>query len=172
MSGFEAIMADIGQFDAAFAPGEARRAGLEILPELTDTDFEIVKAEPEVTPKTRDNILRIGLKVLSGPLAGQPVEYAYFFKSQSNIDILGGDLATLGFDTDQWKAPARPFSKELVKALPRLIGKRFRGRTKKNGEYTNLYINAALVSGKPTTNGAPATYSPPTAQASGEADPF
>lgn len=157
MSAFD----ELKQFDQEFKP-EARN-----LPNLSaladgDYDFEIVSAVLERTEKTKEVILRVGLKV-----NGTLIENAYFFRNQQAVDILGSDLCTLGFDTLEWKPPARPFSHELGLAVPKLPGRKFRGKkvTKANDRdpakpHHNLYVNSLLGS-----TPAPAGYSPPVAPA-------
>lgn len=154
---------ELSQFDRDFKPEVRNRPGLEAIPD-GDHDFEISSATLERTEKTSELILRVGLKVLG---TGAVVENAYFFRTQQNVDILGSDLCTLGIDADAWHPPARPFSQELPLAVPKLPGRRFRGKkvTKPNAKdpakpHHNLYVNQ-LLGNTPT----PAAYSPPTGEA-------
>lgn len=157
------IFGEIERFNNDFRPEAGRKAGLEILPDGA-YDFAILGIAGDRTPQSRDPILRWHLRVIGGPCDGQEVERLSFLTSQEGIDRLGGDLATLGFDTASWKAPARPFSVELQKALPRLIGMRFRAskQANKSGEkvYQNLYLSGRL-SGSSTP--PPAAVTPPAA---------
>lgn len=150
---------ELKQFDNDFKPEVRNLPGIDSL-QNGDYDFEIVSAVLEKTEKTKEIILRVGLKVL-GP--GTLVENAYFFRNQQAVDILGSDLCTLGFDALDWKPPHRPFSHELGLAVPKLPGRRFRGKkvTKDNAKdpakpYHNLYVNS-LLGNTP----APTGYSPP-----------
>lgn len=153
---------ELAQFDREFKPEVRNRPGLESVPD-GDHDFEITSAVLEKTEKTTELILRVGLKVIE---TGAVVENAYFFRTQQSVDILGSDLCTLGIDADAWRPPARPFSRELPLAVPKLPGRRFRGKkvTKPNAAkpekpFHNLYVNQ-LIGNTP----APAGYSPPAAE--------
>jgi len=153
------VFDELKQFDADFKPEPRNLPGLGSLPD-GDYDFEVVSAVLERTEKTKDLILRLGLKVIG---TGGLIENAYFFRNQQAVDILGSDLCTLGFDTLDWKPPARPFSQELVQAVPKLPGRKFRGKkvTKPNDRdpakpFHNLYVNSLLSSAP-----GPGGYSPP-----------
>lgn len=158
---------ELGVYESNFNPsaGGGRRPGLDTLPD-GDYDFEIASAELTRTEKTNEAIFRMELRVLGGGV----VEHAYFFRTQMSVDILGGDLCTLGFDADQWKPPHRPLVRELLAAAPRLAGIRFRGKKVTNPDkkdaskkYANLYVNQRLSADAP-----PPAYNPhPT-----YADPF
>lgn len=143
---------DIDRWDREYKPEQnTQRAGPELLPD-GDYDFQIVSAELTVTPKTEEPIFRLTLRVLTpGMYQGQLLERVNFFRTQANVDRLGGDLITLGFDADQWTVKAgRPFSKELQKAAPLLRGRCFKGRKQANPSddgkktYHNLYCNTRL----------------------------
>jgi hypothetical protein len=163
---------DLERFDLEYKPSEMA-PGLESLPD-GDYGLEITSASIERTEKTRDAILRIGLRVASGSLDGHECETVYFFRSQQNVDILGNDLCQLGLDADCWTAQhGRRFSEELPKALGSLIGVRFRARKltkpnpKKTGEFFhNLRINGRIPSGSAAMppayrpNGTPAVSVP------------
>lgn len=149
MNGYEELEA----FDKDFAPSGARRPGLDSIAD-GDHDFEVLSAELVRTEKSNELILRLDLRVDGGGA----IQHAYFFRNQTAVDILGSDLCTLGFDADQWKPPARPFSKELQLAVPRLAGIRFRGKkvTKPNTKdpskpHANLYVNQRLDASAPPT---------------------
>ncbi len=154
--------AELESFDSSFKPQESgMRLGLEILPD-GDYDFQITSMVLERTKKENTLILRQGLRVLSGSHGvGKELERAYFFKSQQNVDILGGDLCRLNFDADKWTtANNRPFSKELQAVLPKCVGLRFRGKKSSNADngktYHNLYINSLITGGSvPVTAGNP-----------------
>ena len=148
------IFDEIGRFDGEYTPEDVQRPGLDSLPDGT-YEFQVSQVALARTPKSNEPILRCALKVLSGASAGSTVEKAWFFKTQKNINQLGADLCSLGFDADSWHGK-RPFSQELKKALPKLKGMRFRARklTEKGGDdkvYQNLYISGPLA----------ANYTPP-----------
>lgn len=167
MSDINEAIEQLGRFDELFNPDTSRRASIETLPD-GDYDFQIVESRFDLTPKEKDLILRVGLKVLGGLQAGSVVERAYWLTTEQPINILGTDLCMLGFDADQWKpANGRSFKKELKATVEdgRLVGLRFRGqkKTKVDGAktYHNLYINARLTNGVPP----PASVGPPTSDA-------
>jgi hypothetical protein len=166
------VMDAIGQWDREYKPSDGPKVkpGLDTLPD-GDYDLEIAYADLGVTSKTNDTILRIGLKVLTGPMAGVTVEKPIFFNSQVSVDILGAELVTLGFDADKWTAAnGRRFSQELVRVVPLLRGICFRGHKKRNesnGEvYHNLYVNAKLP---PRSGNNLATAQPLPSQTAGHA---
>ena len=167
MTGYD----ELSQFDQTFTPQSGIRPGIDSLPD-GDYDCEIITADIGRTEKTNELILRLGLRTNVGAV----VEYAYFFRTQQSVDILGGDLVTLGFDADQWKPPARPFSTELPRVVPMLVGLRFRARKKTaqnqkdpSKPFHNLYVNQRL-----NTSAAPSGYVPTSAptQASADSDPI
>lgn len=154
---------ELAQFDQDAAPAQGRRQGLENLAD-GDYDLEITSAELVRTDKQNELILRVGLKVAT---TGQTVEYAYFFRTQQNVNFLIADLCTLGLDADQWKPPARPFSQELPKFTASLRGVRFRGKKVStpskddpNKPYHNLYVNQRLTTPAQGSSGLPAAYTP------------
>lgn len=155
---------ELAAFERDFNPSSGgRRPGLDTLAD-GDYDFEILSAELTRTEKTNEAIFKMELRVHGGGV----IEHAYFFRTQVAVDILGGDLCTLGFDADQWKPPARPLARELANTAPRLRGIRFRGKKvttpKKddpNKKYANLYVNQRLDGAT-----SPPAYSPTPAPAS------
>jgi hypothetical protein len=144
-----AVLDAISRFDREYQPSDApkQRAGIDTLPD-GDHDFEVADASLEMTAKTQEPILRVGLRVVSGAMRGSVVEKAYFFSNQMCVDILGADLVTLGFDADRWTAAnGRRFSVELGRVVPQLVGVRFRGHKRMKNNYANLYVNARLAPG-------------------------
>ncbi len=159
---------ELARWDNEYTPDAGQRPGVNSLP-VGDYEMEVVYAGFDRTPQSRDLILRAHLRVLAGAAVGMIVEHTYFFDTQKKVDRLGADLCALGFDADQWTAKhRRKFSAELLKALPRLRGVRFRARRTadpgKDGKvWHNLHVNGRLTA--PTTNGptaaAAAPYVPP-----------
>jgi hypothetical protein len=154
---------DIDRWNQQYKPSQGFPAGLEVLPDGT-YDFQITGAFLERTNRA-DTIFRLQLKVLNtGPQAGTTTNNTYWFMTQENVDILGGDLCSLGFDADKWVGQ-RPFSRELAGLIQsgKLIGVNFRAHkiasvSKKDGKtYHNLRINARLGSNHTP---APAAYNP------------
>lgn len=137
---------ELEAYDDGFTPQQSSnfRPGLEAVADGS-YDFTILTADLGRTAKSNDLILRLELRVES---TAQVVEHVYFFNRQENVDRLGGDLSVLGFDVGLWRPPARPFSKELPKAVGQIPGRRFKGTKKsstKDGKtYQNLYLNARL----------------------------
>jgi hypothetical protein len=148
-------MDDIARFDHDFTPQQAGnfRPSLEAIPD-GDYDWTILTASFDETPKEKKRILRLEVKCEQ---TTKVVEKVYFFESQQNVDVLGGDLSTLGFDVGEWKAPARPFSQEIHKAIAKLPGMRFRGTKKTNKQYPNLFITARLADATPAQRAVPST---------------
>lgn len=133
-----------------------------VLPEGT-YDFEIVSAKLEKTNKTQETLFKLGLRVTSGQSAGVTFVRPNFFRSQDNLDRLGGDLVTLGLDAQAWGKRGKSWSAELLAACPSLVGKRFRGQ-RKNGKpgadgkvFYNLYIQSLLAANGPPPASAPAS---------------
>ena len=165
---------ELQQFDAEFKPGTIKRPGLDSLAD-GDHDFEILGCELARTEKTNEAILRMLLQVRGG----STIEKVYFFRNQQAVDMLATDLCTLGIDADKWQAPARPFSAELAKALPRLVGVRFRGKkvTLENPKdiskpYHNLYINQRLGEGSTPLPPPPVAATPPNGSSVPSSDPI
>lgn len=138
------IQQELSVWDDAFTPSEGRSKNIEDVPVGTH-EFEIIDAVLEHTEKNKVLILRWELRNLKTNVV---FEKANFFSKQESVDILGAELCALGIDADQWKPPSRPFSKELVKALPRLQGICFVGEKtiKEVGvkKYHNFYIKSIL----------------------------
>jgi hypothetical protein len=160
---------ELEAYDDGFTPQQSSnfRPGLEAIADGS-YDFTILTADLSRTPKTNDLILRWELRVEQ---TAQVVERSYFFRRQEDVDRLGGDLSVLGFDVGLWKAPARPFSKELPKAVVQLPGRRFKGTKKANpGKddpskiYQNLYVNARLPDAAAGSLPPPSTPAPSSAE--------
>jgi hypothetical protein len=162
---------DLQGFDDAFAPAPANANRAE---DITDGTylFEILAARFK-RPKD-NNVLELTLVVLSpGPHEGASVQHSLFINNQESAARVGRDLATLGFDTDQWKpANGRPFSAEFDKALKLLPGLRWKGtkKTSKSGEkvYHNIFIDE-----RADGDGRPAHFGPDELNAAtNSGDPF
>ncbi len=171
------IIEEISRFDNDYSPKDGFLPGPEVLHE-GPLVVEIVQAELTRTFNTRDPILRWTLRVVGGVDDGVVFARTSFFGRQEDSDRLGGEMRVLGFDSHLWLvANRRPFSRELEKALPKLRGKRFRGRktttesAKAPGKwFHNLNIDSPVraSSAPPPPNGvAPPrsrTAAPPTTQ--------
>jgi hypothetical protein len=145
------VFDEISRFDGDFKPEMSFRPGAKLLPDGL-VDLEIVEARPDRTQDSRDAILRVSLRVLSGPVSGTVIDHVYFLTKLESCERLGGDLCALGLDADQWKPPQRPFSRELGLALPKLAGRRFRAMketntTQQGKTFHNIRINSLLPKG-------------------------
>jgi hypothetical protein len=155
-----AILADLQSFDTDdFKPADrnAYRCGIDVLQE-GNHDFAVQGGEFR---RAKDSA--IFALVLRSETQNTICERTYWLNRKEEGERLAADLMVLGFDTDQWQAPARPFSKEFLKVVPQLPGIRFKGTKKTNPNkndpakvYHNLYVNARL----PGT-GAVGTSAPP-----------
>jgi hypothetical protein len=144
----DSIREELAQFDEHFGPRRAPTGESKELKTLDDGDYEFTVTGGELTrtPKTKELIFRLGLRVDGGAFHGVEVEKVTFFKSQTSVDILGWDLRTLGFDTDKWRpAHGRTFTEELVKVLPQLPGIRLAGTKTTKNNYANLRIKQRLA---------------------------
>lgn len=159
------ILDELSRFDNDFAP-TTRYADVEALPDGY-YDVEIVGAAFDRTQEQRLLVCRWVLRVIDGPKADMIFERLAFLDSLKKAERFGGELKLLGFDTESWKAPLRPFSVELGKALPKMIGMKFHARkvTRPDGNrtYHNLDITGLLKpnagkapAGAPAAGGAPA----------------
>jgi hypothetical protein len=154
-------MIDLSQFDSEYQvpdPAEQKDrsylSGPECLPDGANYDLEIQSATMTVT-KDGTNLFKMVLKVIGGKFDGTVLEKPSFIKTKENINFLGKEMLTLGFDSDQWTLEnGRPFSQEFPKAMRLLAGVRFSGQRKdspgsKGRSFHNLYINKRLEDGKP-----------------------
>lgn len=156
------ILDDLSKFDEQFAPTTTRSANLEA---LTDGSyaFDVAGAELTQTSNSKETLLRLTLKVVSGPSEKDlTVEHTYFFRSQENANRCGGDMKALGFPAEKWVGC---FSTELGKAVPKLPGVRFRATKKTNTRdgktYHNLNIDGRIAGGNPPPPGSPSAAPPP-----------
>lgn len=145
---------DLEAFDDDFTPSQSGyRPGLEAVAD-GNYDWTILHATLDLTQRTQDRILRLELRCEQ---TAQVIEYPYFLRGQPQVDRLGGDLSTLGFDVGTWNsAHGKKFSVELPKAITQLPGIRFNGTKKTNSNkdnpekpYHNLFLNARLPSADP-----------------------
>lgn len=143
-------MQDIGSylvdFDDEFTTeggGSPRRPDIDSLPNGGYT-FEIADATTDLVGDENSPVLRVGLKVVAGPgEVGEVVERTYWLNNQIGTNILGQDLARLGFAVTKPSKDLMP----LIKAN-KLIGIRFKAKkvVDKKG-YAQLYVNELV--GKP-----------------------
>jgi len=156
------ILADLQTFDTEdFKPADrnAFRCGLDVLQE-GNHDFTVQGGEFR---KAGANT--IFALVLRSETQNTICERPYWLSRQEEGERLAADLMVLGFDTDHWKAPERPFSKEIWKVVPQLAGIRFKGTKKTNPNkndpskvYHNLYINARLPGTGAVGSAAPTSH--------------
>ena len=161
---------DLEQFDGEFVPQQNPnfQPGLDTIADGS-YDWTILHASLDLTPRTQDRLLRLELKCEQ---TTQVVQHTYFLTGVDRVNMLGGDLATLGFEVGTWTAEhGKKFSQELPKAVAELPGIRFKGTKKANpGKndptkvYHNLYVNSRIPgrvevparSGRAGTTAAPA----------------
>lgn len=138
----EELLNQIARFDEGYTPDPGRYPGIETLPDR-DYVFEVAHATLGKTQNTGEAILHVILRSDEGVMVERP----YFFQKQTQVNKLGADLCALGFDADKWRGN-RPFSRELVAALPKLVGVKFRARkiTEPGTDkpFHNLYINGRV----------------------------
>jgi hypothetical protein len=135
--------------------GGGQRPGLDVL-EDGSYIFDVVEGGYARTSKSNDDVFRLVLRVMNGPLAGIILEKAYFLSSLENAQRLGADLISLGVPADRWTKQAGVRFSQAIRdpgVAKALAGKRFSGKktskdgTNKKGEavkYHNLYINALV----------------------------
>src|SRR5579871_4659634 len=101
---------DIDRWSQQYTPHQGGfEPGPEVLPEGL-YDFEITGATLKKTDKTSETIFELGVRVLGGPCAGIGFQRPSFFRSQENLDRLGGDMVLLGLDANQWGKRGKPWS--------------------------------------------------------------
>jgi hypothetical protein len=166
---------DLRQFDEDFTPAPST-ANLSRPEDLTDGvyEFEITSAQLK-NPKGH-NILELHLVVLTpGVHDGMNIQFSKFLDSAEAAARIGRDLATLGFDTGDWKVTnGRPFSVEFDKAVKLLPGLRWRGtkKTSQSADGTKTYHNL-FVDERVRTDGKPERFGPAELNAAAEPDdPF
>jgi hypothetical protein len=161
-------------FTKAKEPQRKQGGGLEALP---DGEYEFHIDGGEVKETKAGPMVKLDLVVLApgAPHDGAKCEHTYFLtknngteKNENQIAQLKKDLATLGFDVDNWtRENQRPFSKQLDLALGIIGGVQFKGKKKANSSgqktFHNLYVNQrSATDGKPETFG-PEQLVPPSA---------
>ena len=142
----------LDQFDHAFNPANnSRPAGLEAL-EDGPYQLEIVHAELVQLDKTGETILRWRYRVTAGPQTGTLCEAATFFRTPLSANLLGADLAILGYPVHEWTVAAgKPFSRMLRETVPSLAGKAFRcNKTSGLSQAGKPWHNIRIVSVAPS----------------------
>lgn len=158
MSGFSA-------FDDEFEGQSSKRKSAATVP---DGDYTVEIKLAELRETKAGDVFSFKMVVLDdGPLSGKQIERALFLtpKGESEderaenrkkkVGELKVDLATIGFDVDNWtKANNRPFGSQCELACRLMKGCKVQVRAKTNNNYQNVYINKRLEDGKPTKFGA------------------
>lgn len=147
---------NLGQYDEKAKPSTGFANDLERFP---DGDYELLSGEPEVSDVNGGNKIRIPFTVVGGPLDGEKFKHDWWLNSQEKVGMFLGDLAKMGFDTENWTPENnRPASEEIERSLKvireglRLKVKKITNkRTDANGEkkFHNLRIEGRGVDGKP-----------------------
>ena len=124
-----------------------RRSEVGTLPE-GDYEFQIADLDNKIVGDDSKALLVLGLRVMT-PLAhaGQVLDFNYWLTDEGAVSRCFADLVVLGMDG------AAPFVTSLQAFLPKLLGRRFKGRRKDNTSdrgktFNNLYVNQ-LVGGSP-----------------------
>jgi hypothetical protein len=124
--------------------GSAQMPGPEILPDGPG-EFEILAAELTQTPKQRQTVARIQMRVLTGMASSRVFERVTFFNRQDAVNYLGGEMMALGIDSKQWQDTSKTLSQHIAETLATLKGVRLRGskvtNTNNGQTYHNFYIN-------------------------------
>lgn len=133
-----------------------------------DYRFAIVSGKEDVTSGGQ-RLVKLTLELLDGGSDGKKVQHTYWLTRKDNtidlisLDILNRDLATLGFDTAEWKqANKRPWSKEIGRALKNAVGIQFEGKKVTKDGHPRLYVNKRCADdGKPEKFGPAVATSQP-----------
>jgi hypothetical protein len=130
-SNISAFPVDLAQYDQAFEPKYAYHDRLDKLPEGV-YQFEILEAGYREVNINKPLVF-IVVRVNGGEYNGMAYEHAWFISSQRGANACGADLRRLGLDTHQWTvANGRPFSVEIQRRPPELVGVCFRGVTSRD----------------------------------------
>lgn len=164
-------MAKLDDFDNI--PADAKLPGKyasENASQLDEGDYEVELTGGSIKNIAKDGdeerpVVIFSMKVLKSadePVVGWPIEKAFFMADKEGVsnkrargDVLA-DFKTMGFDTENWQAPDRPFSKQLKIALEVMKGVRLTMKVKhgKDRKFPYLNLNKRLVDDKPITFGA------------------
>lgn len=152
-----AIMKDLEQFNEGFAPSVGgRKPGLDSLQD-GEYEMQIASASLEKTKNTGDTVLKISYRIPSGAVS--MVEQVFFFRNQENVNSLGRDLETLGFDTSSWKPPTGNFASGIVElvAKDKLVGLMVKAKKTTNSSTGGkTYHNLKFISLLPKFSQPPA----------------
>lgn len=135
----ESVLAEVRTFDSEYKPEPPRRPGVDSL-KPGAYEFQIVTALCRYMGDRKTPALVCQLKVMSGTDLGLVIEKPWWLSKPEAVNRLGTDLAALGLDADQWTAAnGKSFSAELAKAIPSLVGMKFRGKVVQVQD--NTYLN-------------------------------
>lgn len=137
------MAADLDELDGiAQTVGSKREFNNKNLPGVEDGKhvFQILLAEFKEIASGAMFKFKLGVMNSTELIEGEKV---FFFKTgdteknRKKINDLKADLAVLGCNPDAWT----PFTKELKRVGSALIGVKFNGVKKTNGEFVNVYLN-------------------------------
>jgi hypothetical protein len=141
-------MLDLDRFDKEAQPEKFGGRGYDMA-KMPDGEYAFTCLEAQITqtPKTRDTILKMELRIESGDATGKTTEKAWFLTDQKKFNQMLGDLLILGFDTDKWSVQTgRLPSKELPAAILRMKGLRFRANKENSaGGDGKTYANLTML---------------------------
>lgn len=140
------------QFDGVFNPANTGRAdGLET---LTDGDYTLTIMRANlgvVETRTGESIDTLSWQYRTS--TGQVIENTSWLRDIRACNVLGADLALLGFPVNTWNAGGVPFSKALpaaVQQLPGIVMLATKTSYEKNGKvYHNLRVRSRAAAPQP-----------------------
>lgn len=171
-----------GDFDEDFEKESSKKEYQKA--EIPDGDYDVEIKLMELRETKAGDVFSFKMTILKdGPLKGKQIEKPIFLAGKGETDEerdefhrkrvkeLKVDLATLGFDVDNWtKTNNRPFGSQCELACSLAKGCHVSIRVKTNNNFQNVYINKRLsdADGKPAKFGAAEMGAAKTA----EAEPF
>jgi hypothetical protein len=174
-----------GDFDEDFEKETSKREYAKA--EIPDDDYDCEVKSVELRETKAGDVFSFKLTILKdGPFKGKALEKAIFLAGKGEteeekaefhrkrVKELKVDLATLGFDVDNWtKANGRSFGSQCELACSLARGCHVAVRVKTNGTFQNVYLNKRLADkdGKPAKFGA-VEMGAKAAEKAGEKEPF
>lgn len=116
-----------------------------------DYEFKIISAKPERVASTNEAIIRFALEIGGvSHMAGTKFDRTYFFRGDNAVSWFSADLTLLGLPSADWNAAnGKSWSVEMLRHLPLLAGRAFRGSVKVSAKgYHNLSVKG-LIAGPP-----------------------
>jgi hypothetical protein len=134
---------------------------------VPDGDYTVEVQSAELRDTKAGEVFSVKMTILDdGPLFSKQIEKAIFLVGKGEteqekaenrkrrVGDMKADLATIGFDVDNWtRANGRPFGAQVGTACVLMIGCKLKVRAKTSNDYQNIYINKRLEDGKPAKFG-------------------